>query len=352
MLVKRLSRSGANDLHTVFRPCTVDEFLGNTQNMNTLRRGLDSGNLPHSLLFTGDPGCGKTTAARIVALGLNCLSFKYPTSTPCLACESCQAILDSNDLDVIEINVGADSGKDAVSNLVRDLSQSPFRSRFKVLIFDEAHRLTSAAQALLLKVIEEGYSHVYFIFCTNEPEKLSNAFLSRCSVMNFYRMSKDTIKELLINVATYEAMPLETSIFDLIAEECAGVPRTALIWLKQINDEGSWTLEAAQKVVGSLISVEDGDIADICRYILNGSFREALNVFDRIKSKTEVETLRIGILAYFNGCLRKAKNYTSGILFSKLMDLFSIPIFERGKPGEFKLCNLIFKAVCIKLEKL
>ena len=135
MLVKRISRTGANDLNTIYRPCTVDEMLGNPTNVNMLRKGLDEKTLPHTLLFTGDPGCGKTTAARIIALGLNCESQDKPTSKPCLECSSCRAILNQNSPDVFEVNVAQTGGKDHVDNIVKDLPSAPFSMRFKVIVF-------------------------------------------------------------------------------------------------------------------------------------------------------------------------------------------------------------------------
>jgi DNA polymerase-3 subunit gamma/tau len=353
MLVKRVSRSGANDLHTIYRPCTVDEFLGNKTNMNTIRKGLDTGTLSHTMLFVGPAGCGKTTAARVIALGLNCLSSEVSTSKPCMACLSCKSILDQNDLDVIEINVGADSGKDAVNELVKDLPQSPFNSRHKILIFDEAHRLSSAAQALLLKVIEEGYSHVYFIFCTNEPEKLSEAFMTRCNVMNFNRLSIELIRKALEDVAESEAMvPRNSAVLDLIAQECKGVSRMALVWLKQIADEGSWKIEAAKEIVGIMLDESDANIVDISKSILKGSFRDAVAVLDKIKSKNTAENIRIGIAAYIVGCLKRSGNYQEGVMYSRMLDFLTIPIYEQGKPGEYRLYNYIFKAVATKVGKI
>lgn len=357
MLIKRSSRTGANDLHTAYRPRTVDEFLGNKSNMNTIRAGLDSGTLSHTMLFIGDAGCGKTTAARVIALGLNCLSSQVSTSKPCLQCLSCESILNNNDLDVTEVNVGADSGKDAIGEIVKDLPQAPFNSRYKILIFDEAHKLSHSAQALLLKVIEEGYSHVYFIFCTNEPEKLSEAFMTRCFVMNFNRISTELMLSMLKNVAEHEAIsstaiPNRDKILEHIAAECRGVPRVALVWLKQISDEGSWTIETAKEITGILFDEDDANIVDISRAILNNSFKDAVTVVEKIKNKEQAESVRIGITAYFVGCLKRAKSYPDGIMFSRMLDVFTVPIYEKGTPAYYRLYNYIFKAICIKAGKV
>lgn len=351
MLIRRESRTGANDLNTIYRPCTVAEVLGNDTNVNIIRKGLERGDLSHSMLFTGDAGCGKTTAARIIALGLNCEESEKSTSKPCLECGSCISVLNHNSMDVMEINVGQSGGKDAVDNVVRDLASAPFYARYKVIIFDEAHKLTSAAQDLLLKVIEDGYSHVYFIFCTNHPEKLTKAFIDRCSVMHFGRISTELIKDMLLNVAEFEGFPYTAEIIDHIANESRGVPRNALVWLKQASDEGSWTLAAVKDIIGVVLDTDDPNIIEICRALLNGSFKDAAKLYDKIKKKAQAESVRINMYGYFVGCLKRARSISDGRKFSRVCDVLVNPIYESGKPGDNKLYHYMFKVAEILLSK-
>ena len=352
MLVKRISRTGANDLNTVYRPCSVDEMLGNPTNVNMIRKGLDELTLPHTLLFTGDPGCGKTTAARIIALGLNCENSDRPTSKPCLECMSCRSVLNQNSLDVVEINVAQTGGKDHVDKIVRDLPSAPFSARYKVVIFDEAHRLSDAAQKLLLKVIEDGFNHVYFIFCTNRPEKLrmagDTAFIDRCNVMHFGRISNTLILEMLTNVAQFEGMAYNQEVINYIADESRGVPRTALMWLKQANDEGSWLLEAIKEITGITMDADDPQIVEISKALLRGSFKDAVKVYDKIKSKNQAESVRLAITSYFVGCLKRARSYGDADRFSLALDILTQPIYEQGKPGDYKLYNFMYKVARLK----
>jgi len=351
MLVRRESNTGANELHTIFRPCTVSEILGNQTNVNMIKKGLDNDTLSHTFLFTGDAGCGKTTTARVIALSLNCEEFNKPTSTPCLKCSSCKSILNHNSMDVIEINVGRSGGKDAVDGVVKDLPSSPFSAKHKVIIFDEAHKLTPAAQDLLLKVIEDGYSHVYFIFCTNHPEKLSDAFITRCNVMHFGRISKDLINGLLKNVAEFEAMDYKPEILEYIAKESRGVPRNALVWLKQTNDEGSWLVDAVKEIVGISLGADDPKIIEISKELLKGRFKGAVSLYDKIKNKNQAESVRIGITSYMVGCLKRAKNFPEGKKFSTILDIITPPIYEQGRLGDYKLYNYLFKVTCVIKDK-
>lgn len=343
MLVRRDSRTGANDLNTVYRPCTVDEMLGNLTNVNIIRKGLNNNDLPHTFLFTGDAGCGKTSMARIIALSLNCESEDKPTSKPCLECISCQSIINQNSMDVVEINVGQSGGKDHVDKIVRDLPSAPFGVRYKVVIFDEAQKLTSHAQDLLLKVIENGYQHVYFIFATNHPEKLNNAFLTRCNVMHFGRISGQLIFKMLENVAQFEGMVYDNVVLETIAKEARGVPRNALVWLKQVSDEGSWTVEALKEIVGITMGADDPKIVEISKALIKGSFKNAYLTYDKIKNKNQAESVRIGITSYLVGCLKRAGNYGSADKFSEALDIITQPIYEQGRPGDYKLYNYLYK---------
>lgn len=347
MLVRRESVSGANDLSVVYRPCQVSEILGNEVNKRILKNSLDSKNLAHTNLFVGDAGCGKTTAARIVALSLNCEQNGI-SSKPCLECKSCKSIINQNSIDVLEINVGQSGGKDAVNAIVKDLPQAPFDSRFKIIIFDEAHKLTDAAQALLLKVVEDGFKHVYFILCTNRPEKLKlhndDAFLSRCTILHFNRLPKKQVYEMLINICEFEGYTFDNQVLDHIAEESDGVPRRALVWLKQIADDGSWTLDAAKEITGLGLDEDNPAIIDLSRALVAGKFKESLKQFNSLtKKNVATESIRIATAGYFVGCLKRVRSFDEGRKFSKILDIVNVPIYDTGKNAQYKMINYMFK---------
>ena len=348
MIVRRESNTGSNDLNVVYRPCTIDELLGNETNKRIIKNALNSGKVPHTWLFTGYPGCGKTTAARIIALSLNC-EINGISSTPCLECSSCKSILNGNSIDVKEINVGQAGGKDYVDSIVKDLSSSPFNSNVKVLIFDEAHELTNAAKDLLLKPIENGYDHVYFIFCTNQPEKLRSkkkdageAFLDRCHILNFGRISDELITELLFNICEFEGINYNVDVLDFLSKESAGVPRNAIVWLAQIITEGSWTISIAKEICGVLIEEDDPQILELCRILNKGSFKDAVMLFNKLRS-VNIESIRISVTGYFIHCLQRSKKVSEARRYSAMLDVLMIPIYETGKLAEYKWYNYMFK---------
>ena len=252
-----------------------------------------------------------------------------------------------------EINVGKDGGKDAVTKVVSDLSSAPFSSKYKVLIFDESHKLTDAAKDLLLKEIEDGYSHVYFIFCTNQPEALKSkkkggdAFLSRCSKMKFDTLSFNEVKDMLINVVQFEGEEYNDDVINYIVEETKGVPRDALIILNDVINEGSWDKETVKGFLGVLVDEEDPEIIELSRALISGKFKESVGIFDRLAKKLQTESIRIATCAYFVACLKRAKTIPEGKKFSSILDFISEPIYAAGKPAEYIFVNMMFKVVML-----
>jgi len=349
MIIRRQSNLGSNDLNVVYRPCVADEMLGNESNKAFIKNALDDKKVPHTQLFTGDAGCGKTTAARILALGLNC-EENGEGSSPCLQCASCKAILNGHSIDVKEINVGQSGGKDYIDALVRDLPMAPFNSRYKIIILDEAHKLTDAAKDLLLKPLEDGFAHVYFVLCTNNPEKLKSkkgadgeAFLDRCTDLEFGRVDLDEIATLIKNVCEYEGWIYNQDVLDVITEACKGVPRSALRWLNQIAIEGSWQLTAAKQICSSAgVAEDDPQVLELSRALVNARFGEACKIFIKIK-KIPVESVRIAVAGFFVGCLKRSKTFGEGRKFSRALDVLTVPIYEQGKLAEHKWYNYMYK---------
>lgn len=343
MLIRRTTDGGADDLITVYRPCTIDEIVGQDINKKVIKNSIKAGSLPHSLLFTGPPGCGKTTAARIIALRLNCENPKG--ADPCLECDTCVATLSQSLYpDVIEINVGKSGGKDAVDKITANLGYSPSFCKNKVLIFDEAHKLTPAAQDLLLKEIEDGYANVYFIFCTNEPDKLKNTFVDRNTSMNFSPLSSDLIVELLKNICEYEAAPYTEPILEYIAEAAKGTPRKSIKFLKKVIDEESWDLKRVKKLLEDVIVDEDDvNIMEIGKQITKGSFKGSLSALKGLKTVPE-ETIRIATAGFFTNKLSWCKKYEEADKYSAILDIMTEPLFMTGKPAYHKLVNYFYKA--------
>jgi len=342
MLVRRETKRGSNDFNVIYRPLKVDEMLGHETNCKMIKGWLDTGDIPHTFLFIGPPGCGKTTAARIIALGTNC--EVSPGSAPCLKCSNCLSITNNYNMDIIEVNVGQSGTKGDVDKVVRDLPGAPFSTKYKVIIFDEAHKLTDASQDLLLKVIEDGYAHVIFIFCTNEPHKLKKAFSGgRVSKLHFDRISTELLYQLLENVAQFEGMSYKPETLMYLAEEAQGVPRDCLPWLKQVSDEGSWAIEATKEIVGILLDEDNPQVIALCQALLKGDWNSAKVMYSKINMPAE--NIRMAVAGYMVGCLKRASNLGRGKMFSDILEFIVQPIYDPGKLGDHKMYNAMFKII-------
>ena len=344
MLIRRTTDGGADDLITVYRPCTVDEVVGHEINKKIIRNNFKNNSMPHSLLFTGPAGCGKTTAARIIALHINCKNTSADNQDPCLECDHCRATLNHSNLDVIEINVGKSGGKDAVDKITNNLAYAPMLCENKVLIFDEAHKLTSAAQDLLLKEIEDGYANVYFIFCTNEPDKLKTTFIDRNTSMHFGPLDTKLIMEMLINICDYEGVVHNRTILNYIAEAAGGTPRKSIKFLKKVIDEGSWKLVKVKELLENhILDEENPNIMEIGKAIMRGSFKDALKITKNLKGIPE-ESIRIATAGFFTNKLSWAKDYIVADKYSAILDFMTVPILMSGKPAYHVLINRFYKA--------
>jgi DNA polymerase-3 subunit gamma/tau len=160
-----------------YRPQTFAELIGQQHVAKALEQAISSDRVGHAYLFTGARGVGKTSAARILAKALNCVTG--PTPTPCNECDICRSVSTGDDVDVLEIDGASNRGIEEIRQLRQNVAVRPSRSRFKIYIIDEVHMLTKEAFNALLKTLEEPPEHVKFIFATTEANKIPITILSR-----------------------------------------------------------------------------------------------------------------------------------------------------------------------------
>ena len=184
-----------------YRPKKLKEVIGQDFTVRTLTNAFDKAKLAHAFLFTGIRGVGKTTIARIIAMGLNCETENKPTANPCGICSNCKAILKDRYEDVLEIDAASNTGVDDVREIISSLKYRPSKGRYKVFIIDEVHMLSNSAFNALLKTIEEPPSFVKFIFCTTEIQKIPITIVSRCQKYNLNRVTLTAICNYLEEIA-------------------------------------------------------------------------------------------------------------------------------------------------------
>jgi len=214
------------------RPQSFEEFKGQEFVSATLSSSLTSGRIAHAYLFSGPRGCGKTSAARILAKSLNC--EKGPTAKPCGTCRSCVEIARGASLDVIEIDGASNTSVDNVRQIKDEVLFPPNGGKYKVYIIDEVHMLSTSAFNALLKTIEEPPPYIVFIFATTELHKVPATIKSRCQQFAFRLFHVDLIKSLLAQAASEVGVEVEEEALLWMAKEAGGSLRDAYTLFDQV----------------------------------------------------------------------------------------------------------------------
>lgn len=244
-----------------YRPKQFADLIVQDHVAAALRGAVAQGRAAHGYLFAGPRGVGKTTAARILAMALNC-EQRTGSGEPCGACDSCSRIwTGAANLDVVELDAASNRGVDDARDLrERAMYAASGESRSKVYIVDEAHMLTREAWNALLKILEEPPPRVVFVFATTEPQKIANTaapILSRLQRFDFRRIGPHAIVARLKQVVAAERLQADDDALHLIAKSADGGMRDALSLLDQVLSfgEGPVTAARVREVLG-LISDE------------------------------------------------------------------------------------------------
>lgn len=228
-----------------YRSATFEQLIGQEAIAATLVNAIRTGRVHHGYLFTGTRGVGKTSAARILAKALNCLSSDGPTATPCCACDACSLIAEGEDIDVVEIDAASNTGVDNIRELRNNTAFRPTRSRFKIYIIDEVHMLSTGAFNALLKTLEEPPEHVKFILATTELQKVPATIQSRCQRFDFRPIPQARIGEQLRRILDAEKVGAEDDVIRRVARLAAGSMRDALSLLDKVLSFSTGDLTSA-----------------------------------------------------------------------------------------------------------
>ncbi len=225
-----------------YRPETFSDLIGQEAMVRTLKNAFDADRIAQAFMMTGIRGVGKTTTARIIAKGMNCVGTEGktgPTINPCGQCEHCTAISEGRHVDVLEMDAASRTGVDDIREIIDSVHYRAASARFKIYIIDEVHMLSNNAFNALLKTLEEPPAHVKFIFATTEIRKVPVTVLSRCQRFDLRRIEPEEMIKMLQNLATLENASISTEALALITRASEGSARDAQSLLDQAISHGA-----------------------------------------------------------------------------------------------------------------
>ncbi|MGJ8621286.1 MAG: DNA polymerase III subunit gamma/tau [Yoonia sp.] len=261
-----------------YRPETFADMVGQDAMVRTLKNAFAADRIAQAFIMTGIRGTGKTTTARIIAKGMNCIGpdgTGGPTTEPCGKCEHCVAIMEGRHVDVMEMDAASRTGVGDIREIIDSVHYRAASARFKIYIIDEVHMLSKNAFNALLKTLEEPPAHVKFIFATTEIRQVPVTVLSRCQRFDLRRIEPETQIALLRKIATAEGAEITDEALALITRAAEGSARDAQSLLDQAISHGAGETTADQ--VRAMLGLADrGRVLDLFDMILHGRAADAL----------------------------------------------------------------------------
>ena len=261
-----------------YRPETFADLVGQDAMVRTLKNAFEADRIAQAFMMTGIRGTGKTSTARIIAKGMNCIGTDGkggPTTEPCGQCEHCQAIMEGRHVDVLEMDAASNTSVNDIREIIDSVHYRAASARYKIYIIDEVHMLSNSAFNALLKTLEEPPAHVKFIFATTEIRKVPVTVLSRCQRFDLRRIEPEVMIAMLRKIAGAENAEIADNALALITRAAEGSARDATSLLDQAISHGAGETTVDQ--VRAMLGLADrGRVMDLFDTILKGDAAAAL----------------------------------------------------------------------------
>ena len=296
-------------LYRKYRSKTFDEIIGQKHITKSLINQIANDQVGHAYLFTGTRGTGKTSIAKIFARAINC---ETPVNgSPCGKCATCQALMSSINVDILEIDAASNNRVDEIRDLREKVKYPPVVGKYKVYIIDEVHMLTDSAFNALLKTLEEPPEYVVFILATTEVQKLPATILSRCMRFDFKLVSQEDLENHLKYIFKDSGIEYEDEAVSIIASLGAGSVRDTLsiadMCVAYSNNKVTYN-----SVVEAIGLTDRATLNLLATSVINGDEGELLQNIDKIaKSGKNITQLSKDLVGYVRDLLvvKTCKDY-------------------------------------------
>jgi len=306
-----------------YRPTTLGSFFGNDATVRSLEAIFEHGDVPHAFLFHGMSGCGKTTLARIVAGKLG--------------------IKEGN---IQELNAASTRGIDTARELISSAQFSTIFGGSKAYVLDEAHQLTGDFQNAILKIIEDCPKHVYFMFCSTNPEKIITTIRNRCTQYELKALNYEEAKALLDHVIKKEKLSMGDEVVDAILKYSAGCPRRLMVNLHSCK---GLDVEDAESLLEGESSGASLEVINICRMLFRRQGNKVtwpvlMKAVNEITKEGSAEGVRRMMFQYFAVSLAKATSRQDVEYFTAMLTELSVPVAD-GEVGKAGLVYILGRIV-------
>ena len=272
-----------------YRPQDFKDLIGQEVMAKTITNAIKLGKTPNAYLLTGIRGVGKTTTARLIAKALNCQK-NYEPKINCSTekfCPTCQEIINSNHIDILEMDAASKTGIDDIRELIENSKYSPTSAKFKIFIIDEVHMLSKQAFNGLLKTLEEPPPSLKFILATTEVRKIPVTILSRCQRFDLKRVSVIELSEHLKKITNKEKGNISDDAIKLIARSSEGSVRDSISLLDRalIFQSVKENKQIEETDVRQMLGLADkSKIISLFKEVLIGNEKGALNLLNELIS--------------------------------------------------------------------